>query len=242
MKILSEKMSLKKVLEDIRGKTVCIVSAFASGTEDDVDLLIKNNKRVSLVVGTINSYSSPLFMRHCAKKKLKEFDFSVDFRAEKSTHWKLYLVSPKTVIVGSANYTKLGLTLYRDTCLKIDDQKLYDEYLGKYMQLQKKNLVVNSKDKRFNGLLEKYSAIHREQQRSIGRTTANLSADAWIKSEVNQTIPIFIWSDNHTKETREMAEKLIEQETRDISRNKIREFFRYEAPQGELPYSEGMSS
>ena len=239
MMILSKKKNLRNTLEKVRGKEIHIVTAFASGTEDHIDSLIKNNKKVSMVVGTINSFSSPKFITHCAKKKLKKFDFSVDFRAGESIHWKLYLVSPDTVIIGSANYTRLGLALTRDTCLKIKDGELYDKYLLEYSRLRKQRSVVAARDRRFSELLEIYSNTHREQQRNSGRSSANKSLKAWLMSEENQSIPVFIWSENHTKESREVAKNLLERETGDIGREAIREFFTYEGSPGELPYTEG---
>src|SRR3546814_13962083 len=69
--------------------------------------------------------SSDLFIEDAARTLPK--GLWVDFRGQRSIHWKLYLIAPKTVIIGSANLTGMGLDLTRDTCVVVKNQSLYDD-------------------------------------------------------------------------------------------------------------------
>lgn len=239
MEILNDKSSLGSLLSEYQGRDISIVTAFASGMEEYIDLLIENNRSVSIVVGTINSFSSPGFIYHCSKRKIKKFSFSVDFRREESTHWKLYLISPDVVIIGSANFTKLGLSLVRDTCVKIDDEQLYRKYLKEILKMKNNSRIVSSSDKQFRELLDEYTRTHREQQRNRGRTKSSQSAMKWLECEENQTFPLLIWHDNHTMETKKKAVELLKQEIGDVEKNDIRDFFTLEDDLESLPYSQG---
>ena len=122
----------------VKGKKITIVSAFASETTEVVERMLASGNTVDVIVGTINSFTSPKFIEECKEiaKDNKNIKFSVDFRYESSVHWKLYLISPSTVIIGSANFTQTGLTFERDTCVAIQDKKLYDDYLGMVAELK----------------------------------------------------------------------------------------------------------
>ncbi len=130
MKILTSEENLNEFLEGLQNKDVVIISAFASGTEEVVDALLNQGNKLELLIGTINSFSSPEFFEHCKKIADDRFSMSIDFRYQNSIHWKLYLVKPDTVIIGSANFTTKGLSLERDTCVALNDKifwKILDE-------------------------------------------------------------------------------------------------------------------
>jgi len=106
LRVLGRNSDLKKTLSSFSHRNIKIVTAFASGTEGIVESLLGEGNKVDIVVGTINAFTSPSFIEHCASHDDKNLSIHVDFRYESSFHWKLYLVDPNIVIVGSANFTK----------------------------------------------------------------------------------------------------------------------------------------
>ncbi|MFA0648524.1 phospholipase D-like domain-containing protein, partial [Vibrio cyclitrophicus] len=71
-----------------------------------------------------------------------------------STHWKLYLIEPNVVIIGSANFTALGVSLKRDTLVFLESEDLYNEYLTKVENLKSSPLVLNCQEKNFEHQFE----------------------------------------------------------------------------------------
>lgn len=149
MKILDNKNNLKDFLLKQYGKEITMVSAFASNTEKVIQELVKQENKIKLIIGTINAFSSPVFfkkIREQIQKNEGNLSLSVDFGYENSIHWKLYLIKPATVIVGSANFTDIGLKLERDTCVIIKDESLYDSYVSKIETLERGKNILDSHD------------------------------------------------------------------------------------------------
>jgi hypothetical protein len=240
MVILGKDNCLASYLKSLRGKKISIVTAFANGTEDVIDILLKNQNAIELVVGTINSFSSPKFIDHCLDIDHEAFRLFVDFGYHNSTHWKLYLVDPDKVIIGSANLTNTGLSLLRDTCVVIEDHELHANYKKEISKLKKFGSVIDSKDsKKFGDYFDKYRSNHRRMQSGLARATHYDNVLEWLGDEANQLIPLFIWGSRYTKETVEIAHDLIDKDDDRVSRSDIRDFFTYECVQGELPYEQG---
>lgn len=239
MKILNKENNLIFLLSNIKQREVTIVSAFASQTENIVDLLIKNNNKLELIIGTINSFSSPDFFDHCMNIVGKDFSLRVDFGYQNSTHWKLYLVNPDIVIIGSANFTNTGLSLSRDTCVVIEDKGLFDNYKNEVDNLKNSKNVIESHHEEFKNRLDLYRRSHRRMQAGLVNRIQMNDGVSWLEEESNQLIPLFIWDCLHSKESTKIAHKLLEDDVTGDSKSTIRDFFTYECADGELPYSQG---
>lgn len=174
-------------------RDITIVSAFASGT---VELLVelKRDNRVEVIVGTINAFTSPAFIKD-ASELLKQRMW-VDFRGEDSIHWKLYLVSPNTVVIGSANFTQLGVGLHRDTCVVIRNKSLYNDYVEQVRRLKKTAGVLSATTQGFEVAKKKHEEQHRRNQaanQAARATTRNKPTfEQWIKNGFT-TIPLYLW-------------------------------------------------
>lgn len=235
MKILKNTDNLHSVLKNIDNKVITIVSAFASGTESVVDLLIKNNNKLRLIIGTINSFSSPDFFDHCLQHIDNEnFSLCVDFGYQNSIHWKLYLIEPDTVIIGSANFTNIGLSLSRDTCVVIENSLLLNSYKEEISSIIESKNVIEYRRNDFSTYLEKYRSIHRRMQTSLIRSIQSKDLNEWLEDESNQLLPVFIWDSLHSKNTIKEAHEL-----NDDSESELRDFFTYKADREKLPYEQG---
>lgn len=238
MEILKNENNLTSYLDKLQDKKITIISAFASKTETLIDSLLANKNSVELIIGTINAFSSPDFIEHCNNIKSSALKFFVDFGYQSSTHWKLYLVAPNTVIIGSANLTSTGTSLCRDTCLVITSQDLYKAYKKEVTQLKKSIFITSSSDEKFSHLFELYKTNHKNMQRALGRGMQYADGREWLKDDTNQSIPVFIWDTRHTEETTKFARTLLHDDTPTTEQPEIRDFFCYEA-EGKCPYSEG---
>lgn len=198
MRILSKTNELHETLKNIKGKNIQIVSAFACGTENVIKNLVDNNESVELIIGTINAFSSIEFIDFCIKlaKNEKKFKFFVDFRYQESVHWKLYTVSDDTIIIGSANLTDKGLSLDRDTCLLVNDNKIYNEYLQEIENLKSNDLVIPSNAKNFKNYFKEYKSEHNKTMVAVNKTDQKLTLREWIKSENFYELPLLLWDDN----------------------------------------------
>ena len=239
MKILNNEENLASFLEEIREQEVTIVAAFASGTESVVDLLLDHGNRLELFVGTINSFSSPAFFDHCKSIKNDNFSLLVDFRYQNSIHWKLYLIQPETVIIGSANFTNTGLSLVRDTCVVIEDKALLESYMKELTAIKSSNNVVSCDGVHFDSHLQKYRENHRRMQAGRARSVREGDGNEWLSAEENQLLPVFIWDSRHTKDTIEEAQKLLQQDSDEEPASMLRDFFTYNGGEADLPYSQG---
>ncbi len=239
MKILNSQENLASFLEGIREREITIVSAFASGTENVVDLLLDHGNRLELLVGTINSFSSPGFFDHCKKIEDDNFSLLVDFGYQYSVHWKLYLIKPATVIIGSANFTNTGLSLIRDTCVMIEDKTLLNSYIEELTTIKSSSNVVGCDEKRFESDLRKYRENHRRMQAGRARSVQTSNGNEWLAVEENQLIPIFIWDSRHTKATIEEAHELLKEDSDEERASILRDFFTYACDEADLPYSQG---
>ncbi|MBD9612486.1 phospholipase D family protein [Pseudomonas sp. PDM02] len=238
MEILNNENNLNAYLEKIHNKQITIVSAFASKTENLIDTMLKNENSIELIIGTINSFSSPDFIEHCRDIKNNKLNFSVDFGYQASTHWKVYLIAPKTVIIGSANFTSTGISLFRDTCVVITSKELHNNYKKEIATIKKSPAVIYSRTDTFNRHLNLYRANHDKMQKALARGMQYADGPDWLKDESNQSLPIFIWDTYHTEKTKERAQKVLKENTSTIEHKGIRDFFCYDASSG-CPYNEG---
>lgn len=239
MKILNNEENLASFLNGIREREVIIVSAFASGTEGVVDLLLDHGNKLELLIGTINSFSSPYFFDYCNNIENDSFSLSVDFGYQNSIHWKLYLIKPDTVIIGSPNFTSTGLSLFRDTCVVIESRTLLESYISELRTIKSSENVVSCDDGKFEGYLEKYRENHRRMQAARARAVREDNGNDWISAEENQLIPIFIWNCRHTKETIKEAHNLLKEDLDEEPSSMLRDFFTYGCDESDLPYNQG---
>ncbi|MGD7034919.1 phospholipase D family protein [Methylotuvimicrobium buryatense] len=239
MKILNNEENLASFLEDIREREVTIVSAFASGTESVIDLLLDHGNRLELLIGTINSFSSPDLFDHCKNIANDNFSLFVDFGYQSSIHWKLYLIEPETVIIGSANFTVTGLSLMRDTCVVIENKTLLESYIKELAAIKSSNNVVSCDGAHFEDYLQKYRENHRRMQAGRARSVRAGDGNEWLSAEENQLIPVLIWDSRHTKDTIEEAHKLLKEDSDEEPASMLRDFFTYDCDEADLPYSQG---
>ena len=212
MMILNKTNELHETLKNIKDKNIQIVSAFASGTENVIKSLVANNKSVELIIGTINSFSSIEFIKYCIKlaKHNENFKFFVDFRYQESVHWKLYAISDDNIIIGSANLTNKGLSLDRDTCLLVNDNKVYNEYLKEIENLKSNALVIPSNAVNFEEYLKKYKINHGKTMVAINESTQKLTLREWIKSQFFYELPLLLWDKEIPEDEEEFIENKIE--------------------------------
>lgn len=232
MKILDASNNLEKILTEYKNKKIKIITAFASGTNGLVDELLENGNDVELMIGTINSFSSPEFINYCIDKKSPKLTTYVDFRYESSVHWKVYLIEPNITIIGSANFTKIGVGLARDTMVYIEDNALYSDYIKKYEMLKAIPDVINSSSVDFKKPFKIYIKEHRIMQRSLSKLGSNASLADWLANEANQTLRLFVWDQNHTAESIKKAKSFLDED-------EYAEHYSYEVTEDEPLYNEG---
>lgn len=239
MRILDNEENLASFLDGVHERVVTIVSAFASGTEGVVDLLLKHGNRLELLVGTINSFSSPDFFGYCKSIESEHFSMFVDFGYQHSIHWKLYLIEPETIIIGSANFTSTGLSMTRDTCVVIENKTLFERYIQALAAIKLSSNVVGSQDPRFDDYLQKYRENHRRMQVGRVRVVQVGDGNEWLSAEENQLITIFIWDSMHTRETIDEAHNLLKDYEDKEPTSVLLDFFTYECEESDLPYNQG---
>jgi hypothetical protein len=194
MKRLDNESDLANFLSRQSNRDITIISAFASGTVELLSSLQKKN-RVEIIVGTINSFTSPTFIKDAAA--ILKTTLWVDFRGEQSIHWKIYLISPNVVVIGSANFTDLGVRLHRDTCVVIRNKALFEDYVCQVGLLKKKSNVLNATSIEFNVAYKKYDELHRRSQAAIQSALATSQDKPTFEQWLNNgftTIPLFIWN------------------------------------------------
>jgi hypothetical protein len=232
LKILDASNNLEKILNGFKNKKIKIITAFASGTNALVDRLLENGNDVEIMIGTINSFSSPKFINYCIDKKSSSLTTYVDFRYESSVHWKVYLIEPNITIIGSANFTKIGVGLARDTMVYIEDDALYSDYIKNYEMLKAIPDVINSSSVDFKKPFKIYIKKHRIMQRSLSKLGSNASLADWLANEANQTLRLFVWDQNHTAESIKKAKSFLDED-------EYAEHYSYEVT-GDAPlYNEG---
>ncbi len=100
-------------------------------------------------------------------KKSDVMSLWVDFRGQESIHWKLYLIEPDTVIIGSANFTHVGLSLARDTCVVIKNKNMLKEYQEIIDGFLDNAEVMSSVDPQFKEKMNKYRTKHQRMQQAM---------------------------------------------------------------------------
>lgn len=240
MKILDSSACLESYLKSQERKKIQIITAFASGTEAILSTLLDNNNTVELLVGTINAFTSPKFIEYCASHDSENLKAFVDFGYQLSIHWKLYLISPDIVVIGSSNFTITGVSLARDTCVVVEDAGLYTEYVKRVGNLLKdKNVIRAGKSKKFTSAFDAYRATHNQTQAGLTRSRQYSTVEEWLSDETNQRLPLFIWGNRHTAETKAEATQLLQEKSAEPEVPALRDFFTYNAGKGELPFRQG---
>jgi len=223
IQILDGTTSLEMTLRSIKNSKVNIAVAFASKVEALIDVLLENGNTISLLVGTINNFTDPAFIRYCqnlSKIKPAKISIFVDFRGDNSIHWKLYLTGINTVIIGSSNLTSIGVSMKRDTAVVIQDATLHQSYLTKMILLKRDypNDILHSQHAQFEQRLNEYELIHRKTfgQMLASRTsisdlkpTASIDFLDWIAQEKSHIVPLFIWGREVTDEEQRIFEQKV---------------------------------
>jgi hypothetical protein len=240
MELLDQTNTLEQLLGSIKEKKISIVTAFASGTENLIQQLLDNNNQLELIIGTINAFSSPKLIDFCSKCDSKNISTFVDFRYQNSIHWKLYLVEPNQVIIGSANFTTIGIKLTRDTCVVIHNKELFDNYATKITELKANEAVIKVEDSReFNRAFNKYRLMHDRFQAGMVRSKQYETLTQWLEDDTNQSVPLSIWDSMHSPKTIERSNELLKEHKEDVSESDVRDFFTYDCDENDLPYKPG---
>ena len=239
MKILDNSAGLDNYLKSHKKKDIRIVTAFASGTEEILSSLLDNANNIELLVGTINAFTSPKFIEYCAKHDSKNLKAFVDFGYQESIHWKLYLISPNIVVVGSCNFTKTGISLARDTCLVVENDDLYNNYAKRIQGLLDSHNVIDVKSQDFESAFRDYRVMHGRAQAANTRSRQYSTLEKWLSDETNQQLPLFIWKGNHTKKTEAEAKRLLKKNSPEGNVHTLRDFYTYDAKKNELPFKQG---
>ncbi len=217
MERLGTENDLENFLLMQRERSITIVSAFASGTVGLLKSIAAKND-VEVIVGTINAFTSPPFIDEA--RKLLRRRLWVDFRGNTSIHWKLYLISPNIVVIGSANFTKQGVGMCRDTCVVIRDSSLYDEYQQQIKVLKSDSQVLDGEHLGFDDALARHRDQHNRSQAALqmahqdsqtgsqNRANRVPSFDTWAQQGF-LTIPLFVWDQNHTQEAKDEATRIV---------------------------------
>jgi phosphatidylserine/phosphatidylglycerophosphate/cardiolipin synthase-like enzyme len=212
MKIFETNNSLDSFLRLVKNKRVDITVAFASKTEAVIESLLDNGNEVHLTVGTINCFSDPVFFKTCQEiaSNNPNLNLTIDFRYDSSIHWKVYLISPNIVIIGSSNLTTIGLSMRRDTAVRIKNSKLYQQYMENISNLRADNEVVAWDGERFEELLSAYEKQHHKTNPTrnppIGKT---LSFTAWFAREESQSLPLYLSDCDFTEEEMSEFEEIV---------------------------------
>ncbi|MFA0729632.1 phospholipase D family protein, partial [Vibrio sp. 10N.222.48.A4] len=238
MKIIEQYSELGQIFDAVNDSKITIVSAFASGTESIVKGLTARNN-VELIVGTINSFSSPKYIENLIDLESENLNIYMDFRYANSTHWKLYLIEPNVVIIGSANFTALGVSLKRDTLVFLESEDLYNEYLTKVENLKSSPLVLNCQEKNFEHQFELYKQSFFESQAANQSVKAKSTLDSWLADDHNQAIPLFIWDRELVSETYQQAFELIQDQDPEVESEESYRLSTYTCKPKDLPYREG---
>lgn len=239
MKILDSSTCLGTYLKSHKRKQIRIVTAFASGTEKLLSTLLDNNNSIELLVGTINAFTSPNFIEYCANNDSENLTSFVDFRYQSSTHWKLYLISPNIVVIGSSNFTTTGISLARDTCLVVEDADLYNDYSKRFQELLDSQNVIGVKSQQFESVFKTYCVMHNQTQAGMARSRQCSTLKEWLSDETNQQLPLFIWEHKHTEKDREEATRLLQENSAEKDLPALRNFYTYNGKKNELPFRQG---
>ncbi|MDD5460918.1 MAG: phospholipase D family protein [Methylococcales bacterium] len=239
MKILDSSACLGDYLKSHKQKHIRIVTAFASGTEPILSILLDNANTIELLVGTINAFTSPKFIEYCAKHDSEKLKAFVDFGYQSSIHWKLYLISPNIVVIGSSNFTSTGIALTRDTCLVVKNTDLYCNYEKHFQELLERPNVISVKSQQFESAFNTYCVNHDRTQAGMARSRHYSTLEEWLSDETNQRLPLFIWDVKHTAETKAEATRLLQENSAEGDVPTLRDFFTYKAKKNELPFRQG---
>ncbi len=162
--------------------------------------LLDNGNKVDIYTGTLNCFNSPYNMQKFAKISEKNplFNFYVNFDSASSTHWKVYTINDKILYVGSANFTSTGISLKRDTLLKVCKHEVCEEYLEE----TKKEVYLSSKDCSFKDKLDKYTIKYKDECKQCTR-----QYDVFSKEDVD--ISLFVVKEEFTTEEEKVAARLL---------------------------------
>jgi len=143
-------------------------------------------------------------------------------------------------IIGSANFTTIGLKLTRDTCAVICNKELFDSYIQKITQIKNNNKVIKvERQPGFNKEFEKYRQLHRRSQAGMVRSKQYKTLAQWLEDDTNQSVPLFFFDREHRKEEKKRSNELLKDHAEDSSNLGVKVFFTYECDENELPYKPG---
>lgn len=225
----NKKKDLSQQLLSYKNKEIVIVSAFVSGIKDHLIKLIKANKFVRLYTGVLMGFNNPkelLELSEIAKdsKYKKKFCFGVNFDESTSLHWKVYLISPDEVLIGSSNYTNVGIHQDRDIVLGIHDEEVFGKL---YSHTLKTEEYTKATDTLFEQKLREYELNYEKKHLKDS------------KNEINKRFPLFVWDKEiDNKEKKEILNKLnvqgqtlsksIDGSSGEIKNKDIRDYFSYD--------------
>lgn len=191
---------MRTTLEKLRNSHIVIISAFVNGVFEVLENLLNNGNKVDIYTGTLNCFNSPYNMQKFAKISEKNpfFNFYVNFDSASSTHWKIYIINDKILYVGSANFTSTGISLKRDTLLKVCKHEVCEEYLEE----TKKEVYLSSKDCSFKDKLDKYTVKYKDECKQCTR-----QYDVFSKEDVD--ISLFVVKEEFTTEEEKVAARLL---------------------------------
>lgn len=157
--------TFRAYLESLRNADITIVSAFGVTETTLLESLVHQNKKTTFYVGTQNCFTRPDFIEEgerIARAAPKRLQFVVDFRRNESIHYKLALVAPSTVVIGSANFTSKGLGLTCDIMAVLDDSSLYAAITSELRRVARNPGVFATSDELFTETLRHYEKAANE--------------------------------------------------------------------------------
>jgi len=143
--------------------------------------------------------------------KLAGVDLWVDFRRQNCVHWKLYLLAPSDVIIGSPNFTGRGLATNRDIAGVVHDAEFYsglDERIG---DLLKTPRVTKFGTTAFDREMAQYTVdfdISQQRRRASGVSGAPGSVEDWLSDEGNQELKLYVWTQDHPEVRKRRARRM----------------------------------
>lgn len=235
MKILDASATLSSEIANVRDRRVRIVTAYATDVLETLQSLVNRNCRIQLIVGTIDCFNHP---EHLAQiGKLAGVELWVDFRRQNSVHWKLYLLEPFDVIIGSPNFTGRGLATDRDIAGVVQDAEFYsglDERIDALLRIPG---VTKFGSAAFVREMVQYTVDFenaQQRRRASGVSGAAGSVEVWLSDEGNQELKLYVWEETHTEVSKRRARRMATKGRQSAGmptspRSPLREFFTMES-------------
>ncbi|RAP57897.1 phospholipase D family protein [Oleiagrimonas sp. MCCC 1A03011] len=231
MKVIDADSTLKDQIKDISNAHIRIVTAYVTDVLETLQELVSRNCRVEIIVGTIDCFNHP---KHLAQiGVLPGIDLHVDFRRQNSVHWKLYLLEPFDVIIGSPNFTGRGLKTSRDIAVSFSDQTMFVEFKQRINVLLKAPRVIKFGTAAYQREMAQYEAdfeIEQRHRRSAIADGSTPSVSDWLADERNQELKLYVWEDHHQEPEKQRAREMAVKGRKaaampESEKSPIREFF-----------------